>query len=69
MSSKLIIVESPSKAKTINSYLGSDFLVLSSVGHIRELATSGIGGLGLDIKNDFKKCSHIYMYNDKIKLS
>lgn len=52
--SKLVIVESPSKSKTIQKYLGSDFEVLSSKGHINDLATSGKGGLGVDIENDFK---------------
>ncbi len=49
----IIIVESPSKSKTIESYMGSDFKVLSSVGHIRDLATSGKDGLGIDIENGF----------------
>lgn len=54
MANKLVIVESPSKSKTIGHYLGSDYLVTSSKGHIRDLATSGKGGLGVDIENDFK---------------
>lgn len=41
MSKSLVIVESPAKAKTINKYLGSDYIVKSSVGHIRDLPTSG----------------------------
>ncbi|KZZ58650.1 DNA topoisomerase I subunit omega [Oleiphilus sp. HI0125] len=41
MAKSLVIVESPAKAKTINKYLGSDFIVKSSVGHIRDLPTSG----------------------------
>lgn len=41
MAKSLVIVESPAKAKTINKYLGSDFVVKSSVGHIRDLPTSG----------------------------
>ena len=41
MSKSLVIVESPAKAKTINKYLGSDFVVKSSVGHIRDLPTNG----------------------------
>lgn len=54
MASKLLIVESPSKSKTIEKYLGDDYQVLSSKGHIRDLATSGKGGLGIDIENDFQ---------------
>ena len=41
MGKTLVIVESPAKAKTINKYLGKDFIVKSSVGHIRDLPTSG----------------------------
>jgi DNA topoisomerase-1 len=41
MGKSLVIVESPAKAKTINKYLGSEFIVKSSVGHIRDLPTSG----------------------------
>ncbi len=51
---KLVIVESPSKSKTIKQYLGNDYQVLSSKGHIRDLSISNVGGLGLDIENDFK---------------
>lgn len=43
MGKSLVIVESPAKAKTINKYLGSNFVVKSSVGHIRDLPTSGSG--------------------------
>ena len=50
----LVIVESPSKSKTIEKYLGGDFRVVSSKGHIRDLATSGKFGLGIDLDNDFK---------------
>lgn len=50
---KLVIVESPSKSKTIEKYLGSDYKVVSSKGHIRDLATSGKGGLGIDVENEF----------------
>ncbi len=52
--SKLVIVESPSKAKTIEKYLGKDYQVVSSKGHIRDLATTGKGGLGVDVDNGFK---------------
>ncbi|MGJ8685972.1 MAG: type I DNA topoisomerase, partial [Spongiibacteraceae bacterium] len=41
MGKNLVIVESPAKAKTINKYLGNDFIVKSSIGHIRDLPTSG----------------------------
>ena len=41
MGKSLVIVESPAKAKTINKYLGNDYIVKSSVGHIRDLPTSG----------------------------
>lgn len=50
---KLVIVESPSKSRTIEKYLGNDYKVVSSKGHIRDLATSGKGGLGIDIENHF----------------
>lgn len=54
MKKNLVIVESPSKAKTIEKYLGKDYKVVSSKGHICDLATSGKGGLGIDVENDFK---------------
>ncbi len=50
MAKSLVIVESPAKAKTINKYLGSDFVVKSSVGHIRDLPTSGGGRSTVDAK-------------------
>ncbi|GAB7140078.1 type I DNA topoisomerase [Deferribacterales bacterium RsTz2092] len=50
MSKNLIIVESPAKAKTIGGYLGKDYEVLASVGHIVDLPEKG---LGVDIENDF----------------
>ncbi|WP_416326549.1 type I DNA topoisomerase [[Eubacterium] hominis] len=50
----LVIVESPSKSKTIEKYLGEDFHVVSSKGHIRDLATTGKGGLGIDVDHDFE---------------
>ena len=51
---KLVIVESPTKSKTIGHYLGEDYVVEASVGHIRDLAISGKGGFGVDVENDFK---------------
>ena len=50
----LVIVESPSKSKTIEKYLGKDYKVVSSKGHIRDLATKGKYGLGVDIEHKFK---------------
>ena len=51
---KLLIVESPSKSKTIENYLGSDYKVASSLGHIRDLRIKGKGGFGVDVNNNFK---------------
>jgi len=50
MAKNLVIVESPAKAKTIEGYLGKDFVVKSSYGHVRDLAKKGIA---IDIENDF----------------
>ena len=47
-------MESPSKSKTIEKYLGGDYHVVSSKGHIRDLATTGKGGLGIDVEHDFE---------------
>ncbi|HBA37708.1 MAG TPA: type I DNA topoisomerase [Firmicutes bacterium] len=54
MMKKVVIVESPSKTKTISKYLGSDYQVMASQGHIRDLATSGKFGLGIDVEGDFQ---------------
>ena len=54
MAKNIVIVESPSKSHTIEKYLGKDFKVLSSKGHIRDLATTGKFGLGVDVDNHFK---------------
>lgn len=50
----LVIVESPSKSKTIEKYLGKDYKVVSSKGHIRDLTTTGKYGFGVDVDNGFK---------------
>ncbi|MFC1676539.1 type I DNA topoisomerase [Planctomycetota bacterium] len=50
-SKSLVIVESPAKAKTINKYLGPDFIVTASMGHVRDLPSKGIN---VDIENDFE---------------
>ncbi len=50
----LVIVESPAKTSSIGKYLGSDYKVVSSKGHIRDLATRGKYGLGVDIEDHFK---------------
>jgi DNA topoisomerase-1 len=50
MAKSLVVVESPAKAKTINKYLGRDFKVVASMGHIRDLPKSK---LGVDVDNDF----------------
>ncbi len=50
----VVIVESPAKSKTIEKYLAGEYKVVSSKGHIRDLATSGKYGLGVDLDNDFK---------------
>jgi DNA topoisomerase-1 len=50
MAKNLVIVESPAKAKTINKYLGSDYLVMASIGHIKDLPSKK---LGVDVEHDF----------------
>lgn len=54
MVKNLVIVESPTKVKSISGYLGNDYIVASSKGHIRDLATTGKYGLGVDLDNHFK---------------
>lgn len=51
MSKNLVIVESPAKAKTIEKFLGTDYQVMSSFGHIRDLAEKGIG---IDFENNYE---------------
>ena len=65
MATKLVIVESPAKAKTIGGYLGKDYEVLASIGHIRDLVPNGRGlppelkkkwwsDYGVDVDNNFE---------------
>lgn len=51
MGKNLVIVESPAKAKTIGKFLGKNYTVKASVGHIRDLPKSK---LGVDVENDFE---------------
>ena len=51
MVKNLVIVESPAKAKTINKYLGKDYIVMASIGHIKDLPSKG---LGVDVQNNFQ---------------
>jgi DNA topoisomerase-1 len=65
----LVIVESPSKAKTINKYLGPNYLVLASVGHVRDLPTKGAKGdpvPGVDIERHFKPSYEVLTGKDKV---
>ncbi len=75
MSKNLVIVESPAKAKTISKYLGDDFVVESSVGHVRDLPSSAKevppeykkekwSRLGVNVENDFEP---IYIINENRK--
>ncbi len=57
MAKNLVVVESPAKAKTIEKYLGKDFRVLASYGHIKDLPAKG---LGVDVENDFATTYEIY---------
>ena len=56
---QLVIVESPAKARTINKYLGKDYLVMASVGHVRDLPSKNPKGVknpvpGVDLENNFE---------------
>lgn len=63
MSKSLVIVESPAKAKTINKYLGKDYKVLASVGHIKDLPKKG---LGVDVENNFEPTYEISPGKEKV---
>ena len=63
MSKNLVIVESPAKAKTIEGYLGKDYVVKSSYGHVRDLVKSG---MGINLKKKFEPVYEVHP--DKIKV-
>src|SRR5436853_2637650 len=63
MAKSLVVVESPSKAKTINKYLGSDFTVLASVGHVKDLPKKGIG---IDFDNNFEPTYEVIPGKEKV---
>ncbi|WP_025761525.1 type I DNA topoisomerase [Dyadobacter tibetensis] len=63
MSKNLVIVESPAKAKTIENYLGTDFIVKSSFGHVRDLPEHD---MGIDVENNFQPSYEIS--SDKVKV-
>ena len=67
---KLVIVESPSKTATIKQYLGKEFVVDASKGHIRDIKNEGIDNLGLDFNNNLKPIYEIIptQYNTIKKL-
>src|SRR5678809_952902 len=67
----LVIVESPSKAKTINKYLGPEYLVLASVGHVRDLPSKNPKGVkspvpGVDLEQKFKPTYEVLAGKDKV---
>ena len=67
---QLVIVESPSKAKTINKYLGGEFVVMASVGHVRDLPSKNPKGVkspvpGVDLEDNFKQTYQILEGKEK----
>ena len=64
MAKKLVIVESPSKAKTIKKYLGKDYEVIASQGHIIDLPASRFA---VDVDNDFK-AEYIKMNSEELEM-
>jgi DNA topoisomerase-1 len=63
MAKSLVVVESPSKAKTINKYLGAGYTVLASVGHIKDLPKKGIG---IDFENNFEPTYEVIPGKEKV---
>jgi len=67
----LVIVESPAKAKTINKYLGGDYLVLASVGHVRDLPSRNPKGVknpvpGVDLEHDFRPTYEVSAEKERV---
>src|SRR5690606_1993509 len=66
----LVIVESPTKAKTINKYLGRDYVVMASVGHVRDLPPRNPKGVknpvpGVDLERDFEPTYEVMKESQK----
>src|SRR5438270_8372436 len=59
----LVIVESPAKASTINKYLGSEYIVKASIGHVKDLPKSK---LGVDVDNDFEPVYEVIPGKEKV---
>lgn len=62
----LVIVESPAKGQSIQKYLGKDYVVMASKGHITDLAKGGKHGLGVDVDKNFKP--HYVLIEDKLDI-
>jgi DNA topoisomerase-1 len=63
MAKSLVVVESPAKAKTINKYLGKDYKVIASMGHVRDLPKSK---LGVDVDEDFEPTYEVIASRKKV---
>ena len=63
MSKRMVIVESPAKARTIERYLGKEYYVRASAGHIMDLPTRA---LGVDIKNGFRPTYQVISGKEKV---
>ena len=63
MAKALVVVESPAKAKTINKYLGRNYKVIASMGHVRDLPKSK---LGVDIREDFEPSYEVIASRKKV---
>jgi DNA topoisomerase-1 len=62
----LVIVESPNKIKKISEILGDNYLVVASVGHVKDLASGGKHGIGINIEDNFRP--HYILLKDKIEV-